>query len=109
MTSSTSPTPNSPNAAAGSRTCCARWVFPGASASSPCSAGYPSLALPLVLLLWRDADVAVAVSVALFAASSIATLIAVALPSILQRLRKRPALRLQALATVVQDLLSVGI
>jgi len=71
-------------------------VFPGASASSPCSAGYPSLALPLVLLLWRDADVAVAVSVALFAASSIATLFAMALPSILQRLRKRPALRLQA-------------
>jgi len=64
---------------------------------------------PLVWLIWHEADIAAAVSVALFAASSIATLIAMALPWAIQRLGKDPAFGSGPLATVVQDLLSVVI
>ncbi|CAM01748.1 magnesium transporter [Saccharopolyspora spinosporotrichia] len=65
------------------------------------------LALPVVALLWRDLDVAFAVAVALVLASSIATVIAMALPWAFHRLGKDPAFGSGPLATVVQDLLSV--
>jgi magnesium transporter len=68
-----------------------------------------TLAWPLIMLVWRDAAVALAVSVSLFAASSIATLVAMALPWAINRLGRDPAFGSGPLATVVQDLLSVVI
>jgi magnesium transporter len=67
------------------------------------------LAFPLVSLLWHDLDIALSVSVALFAASSIATLIAMALPWAIQRLGQDPAFGAGPLATAIQDLLSITI
>lgn len=55
---------------------------------------------------WR---VAMAVALALLAASSIASLIALALPWLIQRLGKDPAFGSGPLATVVQDVLTVAI
>lgn len=65
------------------------------------------MALPLVWLLWGDGQVALAVAIAILAASSIATVVALGLPSLLHRLGKDPAFGSGPLATVVQDLLSV--
>jgi magnesium transporter len=64
---------------------------------------------PLVLYGWHDAQVAAAVSVALLAASTIATTIGMALPWLLQRLGKDPAFGAGPLGTVIQDLLSIVI
>lgn len=64
---------------------------------------------PTVVLVWRQPDVALAVSVAMFAASSVATLVAMILPWLIQRLGKDPAFGSGPLATVVQDLLTVVI
>lgn len=66
-----------------------------------------ALAFPLVLVVWGDLLVALAVSIALFAACSIATLIAMGLPWLIHRLGKDPAFGSGPLATVIQDLLSV--
>jgi len=66
-------------------------------------------ALPLVLVLWGDAEVAWAVAVALFAASSIASVIAMALPWVIHRFGKDPAYGAGPLSTVIQDLLSLVI
>lgn len=63
--------------------------------------------IPIGLLAWGDADVIVAVALALFAACSTATLVAMALPSLLKRLGVDPAFGSGPLATVVQDLLSI--
>jgi magnesium transporter len=49
------------------------------------------------------------VSLALFAACSVATLVAMALPTLLQRLGFDPAFGSGPLATVVQDLLPIVI
>ena len=68
-----------------------------------------ALALPLVGALWGDWRVATAVAIALLAASSLASLIALALPWIFQRLGKDPAFGSGPLATVVQDVLTVAI
>jgi magnesium transporter len=65
------------------------------------------LTYPLVVLLWHDSQVAAAVAVALFAASSVATLVAMALPWALHRLGRDPAFGSGPLATVIQDLLSI--
>jgi magnesium transporter len=65
--------------------------------------------LPLILLLWGDVRIATAVAVALFAASSIATGVAMLLPWLLDRLGRDPAYGSGPLATVVQDLLSIAI
>lgn len=66
-----------------------------------------SVTLPLVWLLWGSPEVAWAVSIALFAASSFATLIAMALPALIHRLGKDPAYGAGPLSTVIQDLLSL--
>jgi magnesium transporter len=63
--------------------------------------------LPIGLLAWGDGAVAVSVSLALFAASSVATLVAMALPTLLHHLKVDPAFGSGPLATVVQDLLSI--
>jgi magnesium transporter len=65
------------------------------------------LSAPVIWLLWHDIDVATAVAVAVFAASSIATLIAMALPWLFGRLGLDPAFGSGPLATVIQDLLSI--
>ncbi|GAA5162185.1 magnesium transporter [Pseudonocardia eucalypti] len=64
---------------------------------------------PIVLLIWAEPPVAATVAVALFAASSIATVIAMVLPWALQRMGRDPAFGSGPLATVVQDLLSIAI
>ncbi|MEV0283558.1 magnesium transporter [Kribbella sp. NPDC050820] len=67
------------------------------------------VAAPAIWLLWNDVDVAVAVGLAVFAASSIATLVAMALPWLFARLGADPAFGSGPLATVIQDLLSIAI
>jgi magnesium transporter len=66
-----------------------------------------ALMFPIVLLRWGALDVSVAVAAALFAACSIASLLAMALPWGLRRLNYDPAFAAGPLATVIQDLLSV--
>lgn len=63
--------------------------------------------LPVALALWGEADVALAGSLALLAACSTATIVAMALPWALNRLGTDPAFGSGPLATVVQDLLSL--
>jgi magnesium transporter len=62
---------------------------------------------PLALWRWGQADVALGVALALLAACSIATLVAMALPWALHRLGADPAFGSGPLATVIQDLLSL--
>jgi magnesium transporter len=63
--------------------------------------------LPAGLAAWDDNDVAITVAVALFAACSTATLVAMTLPWLFSRLGADPAFGSGPLATVVQDLLSL--
>ena len=65
------------------------------------------LLLPYLLLTQDDPAVAATVALALLASCAIATLIAMALPSLLHRLGSDPAFGSGPLATVVQDLLSL--
>jgi magnesium transporter len=65
--------------------------------------------LPFALLGWGDEQVAVAVSLALLASSSIATIVAMVLPWLFQRAGIDPAFGSGPLATVVQDLLSIAV
>ena len=62
---------------------------------------------PVALWHWGDGEVAIAVSVSLLAACSVATLIAMALPWAIRSLGKDPAFGSGPLATMVQDLLSI--
>jgi magnesium transporter len=61
------------------------------------------------LLTWGDAPVAAAAGLALFASCSVATLVAMTLPWIFQRLGRDPAFGSGPLATVLQDLLSIAV
>lgn len=63
--------------------------------------------VPFAALAWGDADVAVAVGLALFASSAIATLIAMALPVAFRQLGQDPAFGSGPLATLLQDLLTI--
>jgi magnesium transporter len=63
--------------------------------------------VPIGLLGWHEADVIVAVALSLLAACSIATLVAMVLPWLLNRFGRDPAFGSGPLATVVQDLLSL--
>jgi magnesium transporter len=65
--------------------------------------------LPVGLVLWDEDDVIVAVAIALLAACSTATLVAMTLPWVLSRLGHDPAFGSGPLATVIQDLLSLAI
>ncbi|REF37799.1 magnesium transporter [Thermasporomyces composti] len=62
----------------------------------------------ITVLVWGNAAVATAVALALLAACSIATLVAMALPWILHRCGRDPAFGSGPLATVVQDFLSIA-
>ncbi len=64
---------------------------------------------PLVWWRWGDAEVALAVSIALVGACSTATLVAMALPWAFDLAGRDPAYGSGPLATVVQDLLSIVI
>lgn len=62
-----------------------------------------------VAIGWGDLAVAVAVGLALVASCSIATLVAMILPTVFQRLGRDPAFGSGPLATVTQDLLSIAV
>jgi magnesium transporter len=64
--------------------------------------------LGFAALVWGDINVALAVSVALFASAAVAVAVALALPSFFQRLGLDPAFGSGPLATLIQDLLSIG-
>lgn len=66
-----------------------------------------SLMIPVVMLMTGDGRLAGAVALAVFAASSIATVVALLLPWVLQALGRDPAFGSGPLATVIQDLLSI--
>lgn len=66
-----------------------------------------ALFVPIGIVAWGDGEVAVAVALALFAACSTATVVAMVLPAVLKRLGADPAFGSGPLATVVQDLLSI--
>ncbi|MGH9248507.1 MAG: magnesium transporter [Acidimicrobiales bacterium] len=68
-----------------------------------------AVVLPATLLIWGNLQVAISVALALLAACSIATAIAMALPWAFNRLGKDPAFGSGPLATVIQDLLSIAI
>jgi magnesium transporter len=63
--------------------------------------------LPIGVWRWGDQDVALAVALSLLAACSVATVVAMAMPALFQRLGRDPAFGSGPLATVVQDLLSI--
>jgi magnesium transporter len=66
-----------------------------------------ALFFPFSILVWGRVEVSVAVSLALLAACSTATIIAMVLPWLFHRLGRDPAFGSGPLATVVQDLLSL--
>lgn len=68
---------------------------------------FAAVSYPTIVLLWQEQRIAAAVALALFAASAIATLIALALPWALSKLGRDPAFGSGPLATVIQDLLSI--
>ncbi len=59
------------------------------------------------MLLWGEVQVVLAVALALFAACSTATVVAMTLPWIFCRFGQDPAFGSGPLATVIQDLLSL--
>jgi magnesium transporter len=65
--------------------------------------------LPIISGLWHNVALAATVSIAVLAASALATVVAMALPYLLHRLGYDPAFGSGPLATVVQDLLSIVI
>lgn len=64
--------------------------------------------LVFATIVWGDLEVALAVAVALVASASVAVAVAVALPSVFQRLGFDPAFGSGPLATLIQDLFSIG-
>jgi magnesium transporter len=63
--------------------------------------------LPFAWVAWDDGPVAWSVSIALFASSAMATLIAIALPWLLHHWGRDPAFGSGPLGTVLQDLVSI--
>jgi magnesium transporter len=66
-----------------------------------------ALFFPFSLVAWGQLDISVAVTLALFAACSTATVVAMALPWMFHRLGRDPAFGSGPLATVIQDLSSL--
>jgi magnesium transporter len=64
---------------------------------------------PFCLLLYGDASLAVAVSVALLVSATMASVVALVLPWILSSMGKDPAFGSGPISTVIQDLLSIAI
>jgi magnesium transporter len=65
------------------------------------------LAFPLLWWRWQEMSVALGVSIAVFAACSTATFVAMSLPWVLDKFDVDPAFGSGPLATVIQDLLSI--
>ncbi|TQV62656.1 MAG: magnesium transporter [Halothiobacillaceae bacterium] len=65
------------------------------------------VAWPVIGWLWGDARVAIGVALSIFAASSVASMIAMILPWAFDKLDIDPAFGSGPLATVIQDLLSI--
>ena len=80
-----------------------REIITGALAGLAIAAAF----VPLAWLIWGEGDVAVGVGLGLLAASSIATVVAMALPWTFERFDVDPAFGSGPLATVIQDLLSI--
>jgi magnesium transporter len=68
-----------------------------------------ALAGPVVWWRWNDSSLGFSVAVSVFAASSTSTLAAMALPWMFDWFALDPAFGSGPLATVIQDLLSIGI
>jgi len=68
-----------------------------------------AFALPLVWLRWSDLSLAMSVALSVLAASSTATLVAMALPWLFDAFAMDPAFGSGPLGTVIQDLLSIWI
>jgi magnesium transporter len=68
-----------------------------------------ALFFPFCLLMFHDVSLAVTVSLSLLASCAVASVVALALPWLLNALHKDPAFGSGPLATVVQDLLSIVI
>jgi magnesium transporter len=66
-----------------------------------------ALALPMVWAVFGEIRLAVAVALALGAASTIAAMLGLVLPWLLSRLRLDPAYGSGPLATIIQDVLSL--
>jgi magnesium transporter len=64
---------------------------------------------PFALVGWGDAEVALAVALALTASCSIATSVATVLPRLLSHFGSDPAFGSGPLATIIQDLLSIAV
>lgn len=64
---------------------------------------------PFCLLMYGDASLSVAVSISLLVSSTVASVVALALPWILSSLGKDPAFGSGPISTVIQDLLSIAI
>jgi magnesium transporter len=64
---------------------------------------------PLALVVTGETRIALVVSLALLASASIATIVAVTLPSMMEKLDLDPAFGSGPLATVIQDILSISI
>lgn len=65
------------------------------------------LSIPLGLVVFHDLQVILAVALALFASAGIASVVAMGLPALLDRLGSDPAYGSGPLSTVIQDLLTV--
>jgi magnesium transporter len=64
---------------------------------------------PFALIGWGDAEVAAAVGLALFASCALATAVAILLPWLFQRAGADPAFGSGPMATVLQDLIAIGV
>jgi magnesium transporter len=64
---------------------------------------------PFALIVWDDADAALAVALALVTSCSVATVLAMLLPWLFQRAGSDPAFGSGPLATVAQDLVSIAV
>jgi magnesium transporter len=68
-----------------------------------------AVAIPIIMLIWGNAQVAAAVALAFLGACSVATMVAMILPWAFHKLGRDPAFGSGPLATVLQDLLSIVI
>jgi magnesium transporter len=73
------------------------------------SAAIAAAFVPIALAGWGEVDVAVGVALALLASSLAATLIALVLPWVFERLGADPAFGSGPLATVLQDIFTIAI
>ena len=73
------------------------------------SAAIAAAFVPIALVGWGEADIAVGVALALLASSLAATLIALVLPWVFERLGADPAFGSGPLATVLQDIFTIAI